>query len=63
MKLDNFTHFWFVDSDLIIEEYALYHIKMAILEHEDIPRIIVCPYEFMPRGKTAPEENIYLDMH
>lgn len=57
---EDFTHAWFLDSDVIVAEDALekYHQAMSV---EPEPRILVGPYEWMGPGVREPQYDLHTD--
>lgn len=50
---------WFLDSDCIPSTDALYEYRKSLREYGS--RILIGPYDWLPRGKRVPDHDLYND--
>jgi len=61
LPIDSFSHYWFVDSDIIMDPEANQMYAYATQYDYGEPRIMIGPYEWLPKGKRELSPEIKND--
>jgi GT2 family glycosyltransferase len=59
-SVEEITHVWFLDSDIIMGPDCLEHYHKA-MESNGEPRVLVGPYDWMPPGQVEPMPELHND--